>query len=198
MKYFSPLILLISILVSCKNGQKIDPVNSPDFENYDTSKVKSSFFPVTSFIEGQIVDLKNMGKNPMKIVSTDNHFDTSWVNVSSFEQVFFDYTHPSIDSVNYSTLFEEKKFLDQSIGLVTFTYDPIKTTKDTIVWKHWDVYVNPENNKVSRIYLVKNYAKNKIKQLTWLPGKSCREIVINELPDGKSIIESDITLKWDY
>ena len=72
------------------------------------------------------------------------------------------------------SFFTEKSFLDQTINAYTFSYDPKKQLPDSIDLVHWDVYMNPQTNKVERIYMVKekdSMDNSVTKQLTWVVNK---------------------------
>ena len=62
-------------------------------------------------------------------------------------------------------------------------------------WKHWDIYINPESNRVSRIYLVKQIDSITTKQLTWIPEKSCKIITIKSVENTTDIVD-EISIKW--
>ena len=190
------------IIIGC--GQQNDSVDykvNNQFAEIDTIKERPSFFPVGNFIKGQILELKNKGINPQKITYKENRVDSTWLKVAQFDSEFGEYYTPMIDSVSMSKFFVERKFFDQTLDAITLTYDPIGALPDSISWKHWDIYIDPETNMVKRIYLVKRIDSNKTRQLTWLPGINCKAITIEDNSNGnryKSTIENEVTIKWDY
>ena len=185
-------------------GQQSDTVDyktNNQIEEIDTVKERPSFFPVGNFIKGQILEIKNKGINPQKITLTGNKIDSAWLKVEQFETEFGEYYSPLIDSIQLSRFFIERKFFDQTLDAITLTYDPVGLLPDSIPWKHWDIYIDPETNLVKRIYLVKKIDSNKTRQLTWLPGINCRAITIVNNSNGneyKSKIEDEVTIKWNY
>ena len=95
-------------------------------------------------------------------------------------------------------MFTEKSFLDQTINAVTFTYDATISLPDSMLLKHWDVYIDPQSNNVKRIYLVKEISKSKTLQLTWVSNKWCKITSIITDENGVSKIEKEEKLIWDF
>jgi hypothetical protein len=124
--------------------------------------------------------------------------DSSWVQLESLETEMADFLKPSIDSLNMAPFFSERKFLDQSVNAFTFTYDAKPNLPDSFQLRSWDVYVNPEDGKVRRIYMVKNLSKDVVQQLTWQTDEYCKMVTIHQLPDGKFNVEKDEKITWDF
>ena len=195
-------VILFFLLSGCwQQNDTVDYKTNNQIEEIDTVKERPSFFPVGNFIQGQILEIKNKGINPQKITLTGNKIDSSWLKVEQFETEFGEYYSPLIDSIQLSRFFIERKFFDQTLDAITLTYDPVGVLPDSIPWKHWDIYIDPETNLVKRIYLVKKIDSKKTRQLTWLPGINCRAITIVNNSNGneyKSKIEDEVTIKWNY
>ncbi|MEO6539426.1 MAG: hypothetical protein ABIN74_00490, partial [Ferruginibacter sp.] len=106
---------------------------------------------------------------------------------------------PVIDTANLITLFTEKGFLDQSINAFTFTYDPtMPPLPDSMQLQRWDVYINPDENRVKRIYMVKQISNNKTLQLTWVSNHWCKLTSIITDAAGVSKIEKEEKIVWDF
>jgi hypothetical protein len=132
-------------------------------------------------------------------LSKNSVVDSVWLKQNEIEKAFEEYFSPFIDSSEYAVFFSEKKFLDESIGAITLSYDSNGNTPDSINWKHWDIYIDPETNQIKRIYLVKKINNYKTRQLTWIPRISCRAITINEdIVNHKSTVEDEKIIKWNY
>ena len=193
MKEFICIFLGALALCSCK--QKKADLQSP----VKVEVVEPvSFFPVTNFIKGQIADLKTSGINPIKYIITGAKKDSSWLSIADFDKEFSPFLHPEIDTLNMVELFTEKKFLDQSINAYTFTYDAKKTLPDTMQLTHWDVYINPQEGKVQRIYMVKKISANIQQQLTWQAGEWCKIINIKENTDGSFAVQNEEQILWKF
>ncbi len=196
MKPFSIILffLLLTVL-SCKQPGHTDKKNHTALPQEKETK---SFFPVTSYLKGQLVDIKNSGKNPIRLSESNGKKDSVWLKVEEMETAFADFLAPVIDSVTLSAYFTEKSFFDQTLNAVTLTYDPIVSIPASIPYQHWDIYIDPEKNTVQRIYIVKRIAPDKVRQLTWQSGKWCRGITVTDKQNGQSTVENEVTIKWDY
>jgi hypothetical protein len=69
---------------------------------------------------------------------------------------------------------------------------------DSVVLKHWDVYIDPETNKVKRVYLVKKINKNTSLQLTWQSNEWFKTTTITSGTDGIEKVEKEEKISWDY
>ncbi len=178
---------------SCTDQQK--PAEQPAVK--DTTQNKK-FFPVTDYLKGEIYNIKKSGVNPLKYTTVNGYTDSIWLKIEDLDVVMSEFLHPEIDSVNLSTLFSEKSFLDRSLNAVTFTYDAAAVLPDTMKLKHWDVYIDPKSNKVKRIYMVKQVEKTKTLQLTWVNGQWCKTTTITTDANDVMKVEKEEKIVWDF
>ncbi|MDQ2862966.1 MAG: hypothetical protein M3R50_04805 [Bacteroidota bacterium] len=71
---------------------------------------------------------------------------------------------------------------------------------DSIKLNHLDVYIDPEKNKVQRIYMVKEEVKNSetiTTQLTWKVNTWCSIRTIDQVPGKTPEVKEEI-MKWDF
>lgn len=193
MKFLFLLFNVSFAFVSCTNSTKT--ADDPFVTAKDTI---SNFFPVTSYIKGEIYNIKKSGINPMKYVSIKDKTDSAWLKMEELDAEVQEFLTPEIDSTNLISLFSEKSFLDRSINAVTLTYDPINTLPDSMHLRHWDVYINPTTNKIKRVYMVKEIDKNKTLQLTWVNDQWCKITTIVTDEKGNLKIEKEVKLFWDF
>jgi hypothetical protein len=190
-RYF--LIATILFLNACNNNEeKTAPVIDT------TAAEKPSFFPVTSYLKGQIHEIKEKGITPIKYTTINNHTDSVFVPFAELNEALKEFLHPEIDSANLTPFFTESKFLDQSINAFTFTYEPKPQVPDSITLTHWDVYIEPEISKVKRIYLVKKAGQNKTLQLTWQSNQWCKTTTIVTNLNGTTAVEKEEKISWVY
>lgn len=162
-KYVTAYILsLILILFSCQssNTDKIDK----------THEERVEVFPVTDFLLGQVHEISKMPVTLLKIVKQDQKEDSQWISRDSIGSLAAPFLFPVIDSTQFFNRYSAHSFLDQTIDAVTFTYDAINISTDSFPLTHVDVYIDPENKNVKRVYLIKEKnidGKNKMQQLTW-------------------------------
>ncbi len=159
---------------------------------------KQRFFPVTDYLEGEVYNIKKSGVNPLKYTTIDGHTDSVWIKIEEVDSVVAEFLQPDIDTTNLIALFSGKSFLDQSLGAATFTYDAVVPLPDSMKLKHWDVYIDPKTNKVTRVFMIKEPAKNKTLQLTWLSGQSCKITTIGTDANGVMKVEKEEKLIWDF
>ncbi len=188
MRYLKLSILLL-YLSSC---DLTEPSDVPD----DQLPGNKKFFPVTSYLKGQIIDLKQAAVTPLMYITRDGKKDSAWLSLEETEKQLQPFLEPTIDSTNLLPLFEETRFLDQTINAFTFSYMPKKKLPDSISLRRWDVYVNPENGKVQRIYMVTEKNKGST-QLTWQSDKRAR-IVTLEDSSGTSMVKEEKEIIWDF
>ncbi len=187
------LILSSALLCACGN-------NSSEIKPTPVSKVEEepSFFPVTSYLKGQLYDIKAKGVTPIKYTTINNRTDSVMVKLDSLNILCKEFLQPEIDSTNLINFFTESKFLDQTVDAFTFTYDAKKNIPDSIQLIHWDVYVEPETSKVRRVYITKKGDSNKILQLTWQSNQWFKIVTIISNKDGTSTVEKEEKISWDY
>lgn len=179
MKLFCFLIIII-FLISCHDSETnkvVTPANNISDQKQD------SFFPVTSFLKGQLAQLIKLPVTPLHTITINNKTDSIWIKREQLAKLLVTFISTEITETNMTPYFKETSFNDLTLNAVTLTYDPKKPLPDSIPLTHWDVYIDPENGKIQKIYLVKqhkNKADNVTEQLTWQTDKSA---TINTLID---------------
>jgi hypothetical protein len=196
-QYLRVFTLLLFLLNACNNST---PSNKMVTGSTDTTLVKQqpTFFPVTTYLKGQIYYIKERGITPIKYTTIGGHTDSVMIKLDQLDGLLTEFLNPVIDSTNLTDFYTETKFLDQTIAAFTFTYDAKKQLPDSLPLRHWDVYVDQETGKMKRIYIVKQSGLNKILHLTWLNNQWCSITTIGTKPDGTSAVEKEEKISWDY
>ena len=176
--------------------------NSKVKENIQVDKTEElqSFFPVTDFILGQLNELDSLPVTPLKITINSNKTDSVWLKKKDIRVFAEPFLHPVIDSISLQKFFSEKSFLDQTINAVTLSYDPKIRVPDSIKLTRWDIYIDPQKNKIERIYLVKEEfinGANVSTQLTWKVNKWCSIRTIEQEAKTAPQIKEEI-MKWEF
>ena len=179
------------------NNKKPEQAVVPQAAAEATPDSMDNFFPVTTYIKGEIFNIKNIGITPVRKITVGNHTDSSFVKAETYDSVFADFISPVIDTANLKGIFTETKFLDQTLNAFTFSYDPAGEKAAAFPFIHWDVYIDAETNKVRRVYLVKKISAEKTRQLTWQSGKWCKIITLKTAGDKAGIV-SEEKIKWTY
>ncbi len=191
MKIIFLFILSSFLAAGCNNTN-----NHSASDNANTGTTKASFFPVTSYIKGQIADIRNRSLSPLMYTTSNNQTDSIWLKPEDLENVCHEFLYPTIDTQNLINYFTEAKFKDETINAFTYTYDATGNLPDTFTLRHWDVYIDPDKNSVRKIYLVKNYP-DKILQLTWYHNAYCQIVTIKK-NNSTETIEKEEKIKWQF
>lgn len=196
-KAFFPAILLIA--TGCNTATNNNPVTAS--APLITEAKKDSFFPVTSFIKGQLLILDSLPVTPLHTTIIDNKTDSVWIKKSELITLLKDFLSPEIKETNLITLFKETSFNDQTINAITFTYDPLTTLPDSISLQHWDIYIDPESGKISKIYLVKQSKEKEgiiTRQLTWKTNKWASINTLVNMPNGNTALLKAEKFTWNF
>ncbi len=178
------MFVLISVM-ACQERKTVTVV--PEVHKKDTIPV----FPVTDYLLGQLSTIETLQTTPVKIVNDGNKTDSVWIQREDVRPIAAPFLQPVIDSVSLQEYFTGNSFLDQTVGAVTFTYVPKPDFKDDSGLREINVYIDPQTNKVQRIYLVKEKGDTTL-QLTWKSGSwfSLRSIVNDKVKEEK--------VKWGF
>jgi hypothetical protein len=196
MRKISPFIILFFFIIFTGCGSQKNTQVAP----VSASSESLSIFPVTSFLKGQLLEIDSMPVTPLQIITVDGKSDSTWLKRADIRSLASPFLTPVIDSLTMSSLFSEKSFLDQTINSFTFSYDPKTTLPDSLHIRHWDVYINPQTNSVSRVYMVKEKNENNIDstiQLTWLADKWYSIRTIEKEP-GKEPKVKEMKMIWNF
>ncbi|MGB4845220.1 MAG: hypothetical protein WBP16_12205 [Ferruginibacter sp.] len=193
MKILLNFLAVVLVLSACNNPAADEKNNVAN-----TEAAEQKFFPVTSFLKGEIFEIKKSGINPLKYTTVNNHTDSVWLKIEDIDNTVKEFLTPEIDSANLITLFTEKSFLDQSINAITLTYDANGPLPDSMKLKHWDIYIDPETQKIKRIYMVKEISRSTTLQLTWVSRQWCKITTIVTDKAGVSSVDKEEKLNWDF
>ena len=193
-KLFSPLTFCLLLIFSgCSTNSESTIASNNNTENL-------SIFPVTSFLKGQLLEIDSMATTPLKITVENGKIDSVWLKREDIRPAAAPFLTPLIDSATMSSLFSEKSFLDQTINAYTFTHDPKVKLPDSIDLRHWDVYMSPQTNKITRIYLVKEKTEKNVDittQLTWFSNQWFSIRTITQAPGKQPVIKEEKMI-WNF
>lgn len=195
MRPFVILFLTQLLFFSCKN-RSAPAASVISTDTAAANQKKQVFFPVTNYIKGQINDIKSGGVNPLKFTTVNNTTDSSWLKMENLDKELAPFLEPQIDTQNLAGLFTENRFLDQTLNTFTFSADPTGVLPENFPLQHWDVYVDPQNEQVTRVYMVKK-AGSKTMQLTWQSNKWAKIVSLGQNEKGQPAVEKEILIKWD-
>lgn len=191
------LLFFASIILASCAGKQDNTVPT----EVQPKKDSITFFPVTTFIKGQILILDSLPITPLLITTQKGKIDSLWLPAGKVKQYLQPFLEPVITETNLLHLFNETRFNDQTINAITFTYDPKVTLPDSISIKHWDVYVDPEKSTVTKVYLLKEFDRNNehiTQQLTWQSNKYAKISTILNNASGQPELLKEELITWDF
>ena len=194
MSKYGILAICLMILNGCFN-------NSNKINTAEKKVLADSFFPVTSYLKGQIIVLDSLPVTPLQITTIKGKSDSAWITKNDLKKILSPFLSPTINETNLVDFFKETKFNDQTLNAITFTYDPSKILPDSISLRHWDVYVNPETELVEKVYIVKNIKEDNKKitqQLTWQTNKMAKITTILNKEDGNQELLKEVVFTWKF
>ncbi len=178
------IILLFCTLQSCK-----DPAKQAEEK---TLQEQENFFQVTNFILGQLVDIQSAHLNPIVYTAIKGKRDSNWVSQDSIKNVVVPFLKPVIDSTNLKDFFQLTSFYDSTMKRFIFSHAPSSKLPDDFALRKWDIYIDPEAEKIERVYLEK--ITGNLKQiLTWNTDKSCK---IVEIQNDKIVKTTEML--WEF
>ncbi|MEO6548406.1 MAG: hypothetical protein ABIN94_10415 [Ferruginibacter sp.] len=194
MKKFWQITFAAIMLLGC-SGDNVDTKLEPTQPKID------SFFPVTSFIKGQMNLFDSLQVTPLQITVIKEKNDSVWLKKLQLKQTLQSFLTPEINETGLTKYFKQTKFHDQTLNAITFTYDPVGKLPDSLPLRHWDVYIDPETGNVMKVYIVKGMSRqgrSYTEQLTWQTGQSAKISSFLNKPDGSMELIKDMIVKWDF
>ena len=183
---------LISIIISCWCIACHDEVNPALTEEVH------EFFPVKSFLQGQVREIDSLKLPTRKYTSINKKSDSVLISMDEFDSIAKEFLYPDINDNAIKKFYKETGFADRSVPSVTFNY--VTTNKDLLL-QRMDVIIDPDpvsNDRVKSIYLEKsNYINDTfiIKKLYWKTNKFF-QIISSKQAVGQPAIFSEVKVSW--
>ncbi|MGG9971229.1 hypothetical protein ACQ33O_05475 [Ferruginibacter sp. SUN002] len=195
MKIKSAFLLAVIITIISCNQNKKNPITTTDTEQ---PKI-DSFFPLTSFLKGQMALIDSTPITPLHYSITKEKTDSVWMKKEELKSFLSPFFSPEITATNLTGFYQKSSFNDLSINSLTYTHDPTKALPDSLNLLHWDIYVNPETEKITRVYMVKSLKladKTYTQQLTWQVDKFAKIVLID--PEAKTGFVKEDKFVWSF
>jgi hypothetical protein len=166
-----------------------------------TADTALSYFPVTAFIEGQMLQFDSMQITPLYISTVHDKVDSQWIKREQLKPALQTFLTPEITETNLIKYFKENKFNDQTVGAVTLAYDPIGAVPNNIPLSNWVVYVDPKKGNITKVYIVKHLTENGqniTEQLTWQTGQFAQITkILSKADGGLEVLKQDKYI-WSF
>jgi hypothetical protein len=195
-------VIVITVLKSCTTHNNTSTTSILSTDSIIGNEIKKdSFFPVTSFIKGQMILMDSLPVTPLHTITINHKTDSVWLKKAQLFPLLADFISPEIKETNLTSYFKETSFNDLTLNTVTMTYDPVTVLPDSLSLRHWDIYINPESGNVVKVYIVKQL-KNKdglvTQQLTWKTNKwAMITTLLNKPNDSTQILKEDKFI-WNF
>jgi hypothetical protein len=146
-------ICLLVELSSCREKQK--------------SK-QEEYIDVAAYLRGQLKYLDSVPHGYLKLTTADTlQPDSVYLTLQQVKDLVLGFIAPELEKDKFSERFEETSFADATLQTITITYRSV-SPKNAV--ERIDVYVNPENGSIHRLYLVQAASSNEHtakRQLLW-------------------------------
>lgn len=156
-----------------------------------------TYIDIAAYLKGQMAYLDTVPFALLRLTQKDSAtFDSAFIAKADLQKVVNSFIVPELEKKKFEESFAETSFGDATINTITITYNAIDSINPL---QRIDVYVNPENNQIRQVYLVRKYEKadsSFVQQLLWKHNKNCTiitSISLKNQPD-KTITEKII---WD-
>ncbi|MBX9784683.1 MAG: hypothetical protein K2X48_15450 [Chitinophagaceae bacterium] len=165
-----------------------------------SAKVKKgpvNYIDVTSYIKGQLAYLDTVPFAFLKTTLKDSVYgDSVFITKQQLNEIAGKFLIPELEKSKFEELYNETSFMDASINTITLTYQPEDAALPV---QRVDVYANPENGEIKKIYIIRNEVKGDSvihQQLLWKHNKSCTLITTKRKGDAPEINISE-KINWN-
>lgn len=163
----------------------------------NAKKVPKDYIDVSSYLKGQLRHIDTIPFAFLKVVQKDSIYtDSQYITKEQVNNIANQFLVEELEKKNFENNFHETSFADATIHTITITYEA--TNKNSPITRV-DVYVNPEKEQISQLYLVRNQERGDSvvsQQLLWKHNKSFVLITTVTKKDGT---ERNLTERviWD-
>ncbi len=139
----------------------------------NTKKEPKDYIDVSSYLKGQLKYIDTVPFAFLKVVQQDTVYtDSQFITKEQVTKIAGEFLVEDLEKKNFEKNFKETSFADATIHTVTITYDAVNTSCPV---SRVDVYVNPEKEQISQLYLVRHEENRDSvisQQLLWKHNKS--------------------------
>ncbi|RTL57143.1 MAG: hypothetical protein EKK37_13915 [Sphingobacteriales bacterium] len=156
---------------------------------------KKEFLPVIEFLAGEIKHVDTVPYTLVKYTTINDRTDSVIISRPEFRNMTKEFLEINIRDDKYKDNYEETSFADNSTGTLSFTYI---SKSPGIKLSKVDAYVNPESQKITRLYLERNYNGGDTaitKKLLWQTKGNFIIITIKNINNKESVVQEKIV--WD-
>lgn len=185
--YLSMAILCLASLTQCNSNE--------EKQQAAKNEKKKDFLPVIEFVAGELKHVDTVPYTLIKYTTVNEHTDSSFINRKDLKNMTNEFLEISIRDEKYQEYYDETSFVDNSTGTASFTYI---SNSPKVKLSRVDAYVNPETQKISRVYLERNYSAGDTaitKKLLWQTAGNFIIITIKNFNNQETTVQEKIV--WD-
>jgi hypothetical protein len=170
----------------------------PFFSCKQTKKEEDkNYIDVPGYLRGQLKYLDTVPFAFLKLTKKDSIFsDSQFIPKDQVKQLAESFLVDEIKKGNFEKYFTETTIADETLGLLTITYS-LTSGKSAV--NRIDVYVDPDKERISQLYMVKsesNQDSSAVQQLLWKHNKSFTLITFVSKKDLPEKITAEKVI-WD-
>jgi hypothetical protein len=166
MKYFLFILAMASLVPACKNHpapgntsattDNTTTASAADSSSrHDTATVSQPFFPVASYIGGQVHFVDSLQLPVTKSVTVNHKTALTSLSDAEFHKLALQFRQPDISDLSIKKYYRESSYEDQSIGSVIINYT---CTNAALELQKIDLIIHPDpiaGDKIKTIYMEK-------------------------------------------
>ncbi|HVS98615.1 MAG TPA: hypothetical protein VHE54_19115 [Puia sp.] len=163
----------------------------------DSADVSNPFFPVTDYLEAEILSVDSTPTALIKYVTHKGRTDSSFISVPEFNSLALQFLPPPIRDSHWERHFTETSFSDKATRSVTFTYSPRDPGSEV---QRVDVLTTPGRTaqEVRTIYIEQNRRAGDsviLRKMLW-KSKVGFQIVTLTRVKGQQADEQQLKVVW--
>jgi len=160
------------------------------------AKKDVQFYPANSFINAEIKKLDTIPLAVLKKTTVNGKTDSAFISKEEFKQAMRVFLEPDITDPRIKDLYTETVFMDATLNAITLTYSPGENKAEV---RKLDVLLDPENNRLERIYMEKEKKNGDslvTHKLMWNAGHSSQVITLTRVGNQAETVLNERYV-WD-
>jgi len=192
MKYLAFLLAVGMLFAAC--GHSSQPKVSAQQDSADAS---NPFFPVTDYLEAEILSVDSTPTALIKYVTHKGRTDSSFISVPEFNTLALQFLPPEIRDSHWERHFTETSFSDKATRTITFTYSPRDSSAEV---QRVDVLTTPgrKAQEVRSIYIEQNHRAGDsviMRKMLWKSKISFQIVTLTHVK-GQHPDEQQVKVVW--
>jgi hypothetical protein len=196
-----PFLVIAGLAIfalSCNDNKPAATTEKPTTPTAQDSSARQPFFPVASFLKGEINYVDSLPVGIKKYSTKGRKTDSAYIQLDEFHRLAGEFLTPELNKPAFEKKFKETAFFDKNSNTATFLYTATDTantiTRIDVVTAQGDIY-----DEVRSIYVEKNVSDGKTnvtKKMFWKPKRNFQIITLTSTDEEKPENEL-VKVVWD-